>query len=117
MLTVAYKIRDIKYPECYETFLTEDERIQIVGYEIYLTDITISTSLKEIQNIKEYFISKGYSNALHEYIYLEDFVKENPGKPGFSFADCAKPYKNEALKYLILRELLFGQKLIRVIKV
>ncbi len=113
MGTIEIPVYSTTYPDKYET-------IFIMAKNVFGKDLGVQTNLKQIEQMREFIYSQTKVEQLKNYCEIEELMSEIPD---CSFAPPSKDknqmylsnYTKKVILYVVYREVLYNEELIRVV--
>jgi hypothetical protein len=120
MLSATYVFNTYEICSYSRTHVTKYEKIFLVGFDIFGKDRRIKTTLDEIDNIRKYLMTQTKSEQFKIYLDIDELISKSQighDKPIIPLTECFAvcKFKQDILKYLVLREILFKEELIRLL--
>jgi hypothetical protein len=120
MLTAMFPIQNIEVPIYSTTHPKKYEKIFLLAKNVFGKDRRIVSSLNEIENMRDVIKSQTKLEQFNKYIEVEELISSYPEAEMNTLCSIESKiniikYKNIVLMYLIYKELLYKEEIIRVI--
>ena len=115
-----YPTRNIELPIYSTTYPKKYEKIFLLAKNVFGKDRRIVSSLDEVENMRDVIKSQTKLEQFNKYIELEELISSYPEAEMNSLCSIENKlniikYKNIVLMYLVYKELLYKEEIIRVI--
>jgi len=120
MLSIMFPMRTIQLPIYTTSYPSSSEKIYVLAKGVFGKDSRVKTTINEIDTIKGIIKLQKKTTQMIKYMELDELISSYPVPVDdikYVLNDQAifSKYKNSVLMYLVYREVLFKEEIIRIL--